>query len=105
MPIYSEAQVQKDLWERSDWVSCNFQKARTTGSTADQVDEVSGPVTRSSIDEDDDLLLNDAAFLMEATDRRRLSRVPMEHITIAKDKTKFLLLVQVCGTRQLTIRH
>ena len=59
-------------------------------------------ITRSLVQaNDDDWTLDDAAFNMDTTDRRRLSRVPIEHLAVAAPKTKFLLLISVDDDEKL----
>ena len=73
----------------------NFLKLGTTGTAVEPSTDSTGPVTRSTVDADDKWMLDEEAFTMETTERRRLSRVPLEHVCIAEEKTKLLLLVSV----------
>ena len=93
IPDYSPADIERDIRTRRTWVTQNFEKKATTGYANAPPDDPSR-VTRSSMDDDDNWILDEAAYTMETTERRRLSRVPLEHVAIAAVKTKFLLLVR-----------
>ena len=67
----------------------------TTGTAVESPEDIIGPVTRSAVDSEDKWLLDEETFTMETTERRRLLRVPLEHVCIAPKKTKLLLLVGV----------
>jgi hypothetical protein len=71
-----------------------FTKEGTTGSAVHDESKSNGPVTRATTASDDDWLLDEAAFTMETTDRRRLSRVPIEHLMVSPIGTMLLLLVR-----------
>jgi hypothetical protein len=94
VPRYSDKQITADLKTRRFWMHQDFYKSATTGSMVD-IPPDDRRITRSSVEDDDDWILDDEAFNMETTDRRRLSRVPLEHMAIAAPKTSFLMLVDV----------
>ena len=94
IPDFSPSQIERDIISRRTWMHQNFEKQATTGSALDTPDDPLR-VTRSSIEEVDDWILDEDAFKMETTERRRLSCVPIEHGAIAPVQTKFLLLVAV----------
>ena len=58
----------------------NFAKKGTTGTAVESDEDIIGPVTRSAVDSEDKWLLDEEAFTMETTERRRLLRVPLEYV-------------------------
>ena len=94
-PKYSPAKIESDLASRRRWMHFNFAKMGTTGTAVESPDDIIGPVTRSAVDSEDKWLLDEEAFTMATTERRRLSRVPLEYVCITAEKKKLLLLVGV----------
>ena len=54
-----------------------------------------GPTTRSSTAADTNWLLDEEAFSVSTTDRRRLSRLAIESVMMSPVGTKLILLVNV----------
>ena len=75
VPKYSDAVIESDIQSRRKWMHHNFLKQGTVGTADETPKDLTGPVTRSSVDDDDKWMLDEDAFTMETTERRRLSRV------------------------------
>ena len=94
-PKYSAAEIESDIASRRRWIHFNFVQSGNTGTGVESLDNMTGPVTQSAVDCDDKWMLNKEAFNMEPTHRRRLSRVPLEHLCIAAKKKQSYFFLSV----------
>ncbi len=84
------------LKSRRQWMNYYFKNPEATGLTVEDEEEIIGPVTCSSvIEEDNDWMIHNFAFTMETTNTQNLSHIPMEHLAVSKARMKYLMLVKV----------
>ena len=76
----------------------DFARCDGSGSNADSpaVDDFDtpGPTTRSSVTKEEEWALDEEAFAVFTTDRRRVSHLPIESLVVARVGTKIVLLVR-----------
>ena len=100
VPIYGDKRVASDYRRCRGYMLHDFQWAGkgTSGSKSEEDALMSpsfGPTTRSSTAADTNWLLDEEAFSVSTTDRRRLSRLAIESLMISPVGTKLILLVCV----------
>ena len=92
----SPAKMKTGIQLRRNNMLYHFTKAgKTNNAQIEEDNDVSGPVTRSSMEEEYDWVIDLDAANCKVSDTRRLSRYMMEHIFTLPSKTTLLLLVSV----------
>ena len=95
--------MKKEVTARRLQMLYHFSKVGKHNTKHSKMDDAEdgGRVTRSSVAEEEDWIIDMAAANCEVTDTRKLSRYPIEHIWTLDEGTPLLLLVEVSDDAKL----
>ena len=98
VPTYTPSQIAADCRRCRSYMLHDFAwyGGRSSAADSPEVDDFATPngrTTRSSVAKEEEWALDEEAFSVATTDRRRLSRLPIESLVVAGTSTKMVLLV------------
>ena len=94
--LFTPAQIKKHLRDRRYMMLYNFSKAgKNASKQVTENDDVDAPVTRSSVDDNEDWVVDLDAAEGKVTDIRRLDRYCIEQLIPLPLRSNILLLAKV----------
>ena len=101
---YDAKTIKKGLNQCRIRIFHQFTKTSNRGETSfvdSVVDMGDGPVTRSSVEDEEDWVIDQSAMDVTTTDTRRLSLYCFEQLLMCRERDKFLILVRVSSDKKL----